>query len=154
MTILDTAAQLASAYAPTAVATNVNGTYLDTNIATHLGMGNTITWYTRVGATATSGGSATVQFLLQGSNDATFVSGTVTLAESTPAAEAFGLLVAGREYKIKVSRVPSGIAYRYYRLAVVIGAAVLTAGSFDSWLTIDDMQDNVSYAAGYTIVNG
>jgi hypothetical protein len=152
MTITDAATQLATAYAPTAVATNVNGTYVDVVTSNDLGKGADILWYTQVVAAATTSAGATVQFKLQGNpSDPTFASGTVDIELAPLTAIAAASLTAGTEYKVKIRR---GSPYRYYRIAVVIGTGVLTAGTFNSWLTIDDMQDNVSYPAGYTISAG
>lgn len=150
--ILDTTLQLASAYAPTAVATNTNGTYIDTVVTQDWGMGETILWYVRINATATTGGAATLQFLLQGATDAAFT--TPVLMEEAPytatlAANFATQAIAGTEYKVPLRR---GNAYRYIRFAVAIGGAVLTAGSFDSWLTNrTDAQDNRPNAGNYSV---
>jgi hypothetical protein len=151
MTILDAQSQLASAFAPTAVGTQVNGNYFDAGASEDLGKGNDILWYTRVGTSFTTGAGATVQFILQGNaTDSTFASGNVTILQAPMAAAvAAATLTAGTEFKFKI---PRGVPLRYYRLGVVIGTGVLTAGAVDSWIAIDDMQDNISYPAAYTVL--
>lgn len=145
--ILDIADQLASAYAPTAIAANTNGTYIDRMVAMDDGMGETIIFYGRVATTATSAGAATVNFILQGDpTDPAFGAAvTVTSTGAIPVAT----LVAGYEFKLKV---PRGFTERYFRLVATIATATLTAGAFDAYLTNDDMQDNKAYAAGYTVL--
>ncbi len=147
--MLDSTLQLANAYAPTSVATNVSGTYLDTSVIEDWGMGNSLIWLVMVNTTATSGGSATVQFLLQGATDSAFTSpATVAIAPVPGGTVAVAALTKGLAYFVKF---PRGQTYRYYRVAVVIGTAALTAGKFDSWILNDAAQDLVSYAAGYTV---
>jgi len=146
MTVLDISDQLATAFAPTTGTSSPAGVYIDRLIKMYDGMGASVIFYGNIASQMTSGGSATVDFILQGDNDPAF--GTAATVCETGAV-AVASLVAGYEFKIKIPRLPT--AYRYYRLAVTIAVANLTGGSVNAWLTNDDMQDNVSYAAGYTV---
>ena len=145
--ILSKNEQLLTAYAPTAQATNVNGDYYDAGIAVDLGAGEPVMFYVQVDALATSSGSATVRFLLQADSDPAF--GTVVTVLSSPlVAEAMSTMVAGREFK---NLIPPGFVYRYWRAAVVIATADLTAGTFASWIGNENFQNNRPYAAGFTV---
>lgn len=149
--ILDTTLQLETAYAPTAIGTNVNGIYLDTMTIEDWGMGEALHWLTSINTTVTGNATATLNFILQGAIDAAF-SAPVTVAQALPVAIAQANFatqaIKGTQYAIKF---PRGFAYRYYRGAVVIGTATLLTGAFDMWLLNDAIQDNKSYPSGYLV---
>lgn len=147
MSVQDIQTQLATAYSPTATGANTQGQYVDLETIVDEGMGNDIVFYVQVAAAATSGGSATVDFQLIGNpTDPTFSSGNLTLIDTGLIAVA--TLVAGYEVKIKI---PRGFLIRYLKLNVQIGTAVLTAGTFNAWLTTDSLQDIRAYPAGYSL---
>lgn len=162
MSILDSATQLAVAFAPTSTGTATVPNYIDaqapgtpTAQSEDWGMGNDWIWFTQVNATFTSGGSATLAIQLIGNaTDPTFASGNVTIVNATPAVPV-ATLVKGFEgasyggWKIKY---PRGSKVRYITMQTVIATAAMTAGSLNSWLTNDDMQDIQSSAAGYTVL--
>lgn len=152
--------QMMSAYAPTSTGTTntpTTGPYLDRTVAMEDGAGEPLFFYGEVATTATSGGSATVQFLLLGNpSDPTFASGNVTVYDS--GAIAVATLAAG--YQFARAPIPrrqaggletTGLLLRYYQTRVVIATAALTAGAFNSWLTTKPLQDNLSYARNYTV---
>ncbi len=152
--ILDSATQLLNAYAPTDHSTgggvNWNNTYIDMLAKQNVGAGNTLIWFGTVVATAT-GATATVLHKLEGNaTDPTFASGNVLLAmyPLSGTGTAVASVVAGLQWSQKISR---NTSIRYIRHTVTIGTADLTAGSFSSWITNDDMQDNAPYPAGYSV---
>lgn len=144
-------------YAPTTVGTHTNtAPYIDRMVLMDDGTGADVTFIVYVSTTATSNGSATVQFKLLGNaTDITFASGNVVLADS--GAIAVATLVAGYRFVAKIPRQnfasvePTTAYYRYLALSVVIGTADLTAGAFNAWISNDGIQDNNSYKAGYTV---
>ena len=149
--ILDITNQIATAYAPTAIGTQVNGTYIDTLTIEDWGMGEALHWLTSINTTVTGNATATLNFILQGAIDSVFTS-PVTVAQALPTpilqANFATQAVKGTQYAIKF---PRGFAYRYYRLGVVIGTATLIGGAFDSWILNDAIQDNKSYPSGYLV---
>jgi hypothetical protein len=95
-----------------------------------------------VNTTATSGGSATIQAVLQDSADnATFAdvaSGPVTaVANATLGAVILQL------------QPPPGMR-RYWRVAYRIGTAVLTAGKFDAYVS-NTIQRNIARQSGFSV---
>lgn len=149
--LLDIKNRLLNAYAPTAATTNVDGTYLDIGVAQDLGAAENgmNAWYTNIGTTVTGNTNATLQFVLQAATDSAFTS-PVTVDSTTAITQAnFATqAVAGTEFK---RIIPRGFSYRYWRVAVVIGTATLTAGAFSSWLTpANSLTDNIRYTGGYT----
>ncbi len=152
--ILDSSTQLMAAYAPTDHSTgggvNWNNTYIDLLAKVDEGMGADIVWFVSINTTAV-GATATILFKLETNpTDPTFAAGNLLLAmvPNTGTGLAVASAVAGVQYKVKI---PRGSIGRYVRVTVTIGTADLSAGKFDSWLTNDDMQDNIAYAAGYTV---
>src|SRR5437899_779179 len=102
MPLLDLGNQLMSAYAPTTVAAHFQN-YLDLLAKTEYAAGNPVDCIIEVAATATSGGSATVQFQLIGNaTDPTFASGNKILADSE--AIAVASLVAGYQIRMTAKR--------------------------------------------------
>src|SRR4030095_6246864 len=141
---LDKATQFSSAYAPTAVGTTYSDV-LDLGVARDVGGAVTDMLYLlcEVVTAFTSGGSATLQVLWQGSTDnSTFV----TIAQSV--AVAVASLTQG--YKFLPSPTISAqksAPYRYLRLGFVIGTAAMTAGAITAGLT-PSLQHSPVYSAG------
>ena len=166
--MLDAGSQLAAAYAPTSVATNINTTnYVNRLAAMDDGAGAPIYWFTKCEAAPTSAGSATLLFQLIGNpNDPTFTTGNVVVLQApvSGTAAAYGAIVINQILtRMVIPRVatsttagltsldPKANLLQYYALAVVIGTATLTAGSFSSWLTNrPPMSDNLTYPWGVT----
>lgn len=151
--ILDNALQLASAYAPTAVATNTNGVWWDTLAAQDWGAGQGQDTFAliSINTTVIGNATATLQFKIQGAIDAAFTSPIDVIAAPIAAilqANFATQAVKGIQFPVKF---PRGLAYRYYRFAVVIGSATLTAGAFDCWVGPEAAQDNKIYAANYSV---
>lgn len=145
--------QVMRSYAPTSTGTTLQN-YIDLKVPMEEGAGADVFMYVNVAATATSGGSATVQFKAVGNlSDPTFASGNITLAISD--AIAVASLVAGYQIKIPIKRqdmvsLQSKTTFgRYITIQVIIGTAALTAGTFNGWFSPGPMQDNLSYPAGY-----
>jgi hypothetical protein len=166
--MLDVASQLAAAYAPTTAATNINTTnYVNRLTPMDDGAGNPIYWYTKCEAAPTSSGSATLLFQLIGNpSDPTFSSGNVVVLQTpvSGTAAAYSTIVANQILtRMVVPRVPTSTVtnetsltlksglLQYYALAVIIGTAALTGGSFSSWLTTrPPVSDNLAYPWGVT----
>lgn len=88
----------------------------------------------KVVAAATSGGSATVQAVLQDSADNTTFADVMTLSPAIPVAN----LTANST--IAIARFP-GVLRRYTRVVWRVGTAALTAGTFSAFPVFDaDMQ--------------
>lgn len=162
MAVTDSSTQLAVAYAPTSTGTAAAPNYIDlqapgtpTAQAGDWGMGNDWIWWTQVNVTFTSGGSATLQLQLQGNpTDTTFSSGNLVVIGPTTAVPVATLVKGyeGAAYGGWKYKYPRGSVVRYVRLQSIIATAAMTAGSINSWLTNDDMQDIQSSAAGYTVL--
>ena len=95
-----------------------------------------------VSTTATSGGSATIQAVLQDSADnstfADVLSGPVVAVASATAGTTLLQI-----------QPPVGIR-RYHRIAYRIGTATLTAGKFDAWLS-NTIQKKVQRPNGFSV---
>jgi hypothetical protein len=111
---------------------------------------------------ATSGGSATIQFLLEGAVDSSgSPSGTWTTMWSSPA-YAYTVATAGAQLaNVDVPRVIAGQAPpRFLRLQFVVGTATITAGTVEANIVID-RDDQIlgtggaysGYPAGITVSN-
>ncbi len=156
MPLLDLLNQVMSTYSPTATTATFDD-YMDLLAKTEYAAGNPVDCIIQVAATATSGGSATVQFQLVGNaTDPTFASGNVVLADS--GAIAVAALVIGYQIRMTakrqnmVSQQPTSTFVRYVTILVTIGTAALTAGTFNGWVAPSESpQDNLSYPAGYTV---
>lgn len=158
--ILDISTQLTNAYAPTATGTNVTGDYIDINPSMtitggesgasfgpiYLGSGNDVIFAISVPTAWTTSAGATVNFVLQGADDTAFSVNVNPWAQT--GAQAAAVYTAGTQYFLKL---PRGFKNRYFRTAVVIATGVTTAGAVSTWLTNDDVQDNITYPSGYTI---
>lgn len=148
-----------SPYAPTTVATHVNtasGSYIDRNIPMDDGYGSPLWFYFTTFLAPTSGGSATINLQLLGNpSDPTFASGNVVMAQT--GVLAYTVFTLGYHQAIPVDTQPFqeylavGTPLQYYALAVVIGTAALTAGSWYAWMTNNGIQSNNQYKAGYGV---
>ena len=96
-----------------------------------------------VNTTATSGGSATIQAVLQDSADnATFADVVAGPAVAVANATAGAVLLQVQP--------PPGMR-RYWRIVYRIGTAVLTAGKFDAYVS-NSIQRNIARASGIPAV--
>lgn len=156
MPLLDLTNQPLSSFSPTSTGATFDD-YIDLLAKTEYAAGNPVDCIVQVAATATSGGSATVQFQLIGNaTDPTFASGNVVLADS--GAIAVASLVIGYQIRMTakrqniVSQQATSTFVRYVTILVTIGTAALTAGTFNGWVAPSESpQDNLSYPAGYTV---
>lgn len=123
----------------TTASTNV----IDTSVALRqIGDGKRVELSVPCTVTATSGGSATVQVVLQDSADNASWS-TVLTGKSYAVAS----VVAGLD--LLPITLPAGLR-RYLRVGYTIGTADLTAGTFSAYLVID-RQQATARASGFTI---
>lgn len=162
--ILDNAAQLANAYAPTSTGTASAPNYMDlqppglpVSQAVDGGMGQDWVWYTVVNVAFTTSAAGTLAIQLQGNaTDPTFGSGNVIVDGPTQTVPAATLLKGfeGVGYGGWKRKYPRGSLVRYIRLQSIITTGAMTAGSLNSWLTDDAMADNQTYAAGYSVIAG
>lgn len=146
-------------YAPTAIGTNINtaaGSFLDRLVPMDDGYGEPLWFYFTTVVGVTSGGAPTISLQLIGNpSDPTFSGGNVVLCQSNPVLLA--VMVAGYHQAIQLDTLPfqeflaKGTPIRYLAVAVVITAAVLTAGSWNAWLTNRGIQANQSYNVGYAV---
>lgn len=143
--ILDSQEQFSVAQAVTATGDTASTNILDTLAAQDEGIGEPM-WFTAMcTTTATSGGSATVQAVLQTAIDSAF---------TTPIDALIGPAVAVASVTAKTlllqARLPTGLK-RYLRAVWRIGTAVLTAGNFSAFLT-KDVQAYQYGASGFAVV--
>ena len=120
---------------------------IDLGIARDLGGAVTDELFLECGVTApfTSGGSATMQVQLQGSNDNSAWS-TLEQSDAVPVAS----LVQGYKYLAgRMVSPQSGTPFRYLRLNYVIGTADMTGGTLVAGL-VPSLQKNPAYPRGYT----
>jgi len=135
-----------TAISPTAASTTNPGNVVDLLVSEDWGMGNDWMWLIYIEAAFVSSGGGTLQLQLQGNpSDSTFSSGNVTVYDT--GALAIASLGIGR-FAFKY---PRGFTVRYLRLNSIIATAVMSAGTYQSWLSNDQAQDNSSFASGYTI---
>tara|TARA_R110002051_G_scaffold315175_1_gene393266 strand:- start:595 stop:1041 length:447 start_codon:yes stop_codon:yes gene_type:complete len=113
------------------------------NTRRDIGAGMPLYLFVSVLAAATATGDATVDFQLQTSDDN---STWVTLASSGPVGKA--TLTAGARPLIMA--VPRGVR-RYLRVNYVVATGPLTAGQFNA-LLVNDVQDDIKYASGFSIL--
>ena len=137
----------AGAISPTSTGTSEPGSVIDTLDAADWGMGNDWTWLINIITAFSTGSSPTLQFQLQGNpTDSTFTSGNVTVYDTGTIAAA--TLIAGYMFAFKY---PRGYTVRWLRMVQIVGTAAFTTGSYLSWLSNDQVQDNKYFPAGYTI---
>lgn len=145
-------------WAPTATGDNIAPNVLDTaplggfpsaNAGRELGEGEPEVLLVTVKTTATSGGSATVDFRVRSDSASNLTTAPVDHGGTGPIAVAS--LVAGAQFKVKLPIAASGTTYkRYVGCNANIGTAVLTAGAFQVDI-VRDVQNNVKYAGGFGI---
>ena len=92
--------------------------------------------------TVTSGGSATVQAVLQDSADGSTYADVVAGAVFAKAA----LLAGTRMLAVQ----PPPAMRQYWRIAWRVGVAVLTAGTFDAFIS-NTLQQNVAQPSGFSV---
>lgn len=124
---------LAAAESIAAVASDVVSTnYIDTGAAADVGVGEEIELVIRTVAAVTSGGAATVQFVLQTDTATNFATAMVEFPLTS--ALALAALTANTvQYK---GRLPYGMK-RYARVVARIAAATTTAGTMDAFLVMN-----------------
>lgn len=94
---------------------------------------------------ATTGGSSTVQAVLQHSaNNSTWTDAVI--GPALPASA--GQLPAGT---VMLMLQPPPNMLEYWRIVWRVGTAVLTGGAFDAWLS-NTVQDNVSRNSGFAVI--
>lgn len=127
MAILDKQLEFSDAQAVTATAASTNVIDLDTAAPNIGSSGTPIYAEVRVNTTCTSGGSATIDAVLQHSTDNSTFTTLVAPAQVAVAAATAGTVIM---------RVPLPAKHnRYLRINYTIGTANLTAGKFDAFLT-------------------
>lgn len=143
-------------WAPTATGDNISPNVWDSgplggsptaNAGRSLGEGSSKLYLLiTVNTTATSGGSATVDFRLRTAAAVALTSSPTDIIGS--GAIPVATLVAG--YQVLVPVPPSASYKRYIGVNANIGTAVLTAGKFEAEI-ITDEQLNTKYAGGFSI---
>lgn len=145
MGMLDSGLVLGEAQAVTAIGTTGSTNSYNAGSAANGDAGQTqenLWVQALVSTTVTSGGAPTVQVVLQTSSDnATWV----TVASG--AVFALAALVAGTP--IFQQQPPPGML-QYWRVAYVVGTAVLTAGAFDAFIS-NTLQRNVPQPVGFSV---
>ncbi len=142
--ILSVYEEFSDSQAETTVATHVSDSVVDLLTAGD-SVGREIRFHAVVAVTCTSGGSATVQIILETDGDVAFGS-SVTLWSS--AAIAVASLAQGYKFTGKDGlRLPSNVE-RYLRASIIIGTAVLTAGAFDIFLSNDSQSNDFTTGVG------
>lgn len=138
MAIMDSRAEFCDA---TALNTGAAGTYLignvmDTSVARDLGNGRPIYLVISVDTAVTSGGSATVQFLLASDAQAAIATDGSATQHYASFAIPKATLVAG--YQLIVPLPAESPAYeQYLGILQVTGTAAVTAGKVNAFLTMD-----------------
>lgn len=145
MGMLDQSTKLAVAQAVTATGDTASANTYDNGSAnsSDISMTGENLWINAtVDTTATSGGSATVQAVLQDSADgATFAD--VLAGPVVPVAN----LTAGTV--LMQVQPPTGMR-RYFRITWRVGTAVLTAGKFTAYVS-NTIQRNIARPSGFTV---
>lgn len=150
MGMLDQEIMLADGQSVTAIGDTPSTNIYDTggiNGQGDLGQTGENLWFNiRVGTTATSGGAATIQGVIQVSDDnaawTDLVSGS---------AAAVAVAVAGYDLlRVQPPPIPFGQPSRYYRAVIRVGAAVLTAGKFDAYVS-NTIQRNIARNNAFTV---
>lgn len=138
--ILDSQELLSSAQSIAAAAGDVASTnYYDTGAAADTGVGEELFLQIATVAAVTSGGSATVQFVLQTDDNTSFSS-----AREFPLTGALALAALTANTVQYRGRLPIGLE-RYIRVVYRIGTATTTAGTATTFLT-KDVQANLPTA--------
>lgn len=145
MGMLDSQTKLATAQAVTSVGDTASTNILDQGSANSAEMGLTgeNLWINAfVSTTATSGGSATLQAVLQDSADGSSFADVV----AGPAVAVASLTAGAQLLQIQP---PTGLR-RYVRIAWRVGTAALTAGAFTAYIS-NTIQRNVARQSGFTV---
>jgi hypothetical protein len=131
--LLDNQEMFSSAQAVTTIGSTPSTNVIDLGVARDIGGAVTDHHYLlcQVVTAFTSGGSATLQVQVQGSNDNATWS---TIAQSD--AIAVASLTAGYKFLQNLfPSVPSTTLFRYYRINYVVGTAAMTAGNITATVT-------------------
>lgn len=145
MGMLDSQTKLATAQAVTSTGDTASTNILDQGSANSAEMGLTgeNLWINAcVTTTATSGGSATLQAVLQDSADGSSFADVV----AGPAVAVANLTAGAQLLQIQP---PTGLR-RYVRIAWRVGTAALTAGAFTAYIS-NAIQRNVARPSGFTV---
>lgn len=146
MGMLDSEVQYSAAQAVTATGDTASTNVYDAGGANGQGAfgltGENLWLNVFVNTTATSGGSATVQAVLQDSAD----NSTFADVVAGPAVAVAGVTAGTALLQIQP---PPGMR-RYSRVAYRVGTAVLTAGKFDAYVS-NALQLNVARPSGFTV---
>ncbi len=145
MGMLDNSAKLATAQAVTSVGDTASSNVYDAGNAESSDIGhaaNGLYLNVNCDTTATSGGAATLQPVLQHSDDnSTFVD-----AAAGPVVALAGLTAGASLWKTKL---PLGLN-RYTRVVFRVGTAALTAGAFSAFYSLG-VEHNVQRPSGFTV---
>jgi hypothetical protein len=128
--ILDSQEQLSDAQAVTSTGDAASTNVYDTGAAADVGIGNDIYVYVKTKAAFTSGGSGTLQVVLQDSAD----NSTFADVQALTPVKALATLTANTD--LVRARLPIGLR-RYIRLAYRVGTAAMTAGTVDAYLSLE-----------------
>lgn len=145
MGMLDSEVVFSEAQAVTATGDNASTNAYDNGTANTDGAGLTgenLWIQAQCSTTATSGGSATVQAVLQDSADNSSFADVV-------AGKAFAVANVTAGTQLLAVQPPPGMR-RYWRVAWRIGTAALTAGKFDAFVT-NTLQRNVAEPSGFAV---
>lgn len=140
---IDTQETFSEAQAVTATGDTASTNAYDTGAVHDAGIGEPIFVFIRTDAAFTSGGAATMQFVLQDSADNSAWADVQTLS---PVLALAALTVDTVQVR---ARLPIGLR-RYLRIAYRVGTAVMTAGTVDAYLALD-VPANRAYASGFTV---
>lgn len=129
MTILDSMARFSNAQSIAAAAGDVVSTDIyDTGAAADAGIGEELYLEIRTVAAVTSGGSATVQFVLQTDDNSSFSS-----PKEYPLTAALALAALTANTRQYLGRLPIGLE-RYLRVVYRIATATTTGGTASAYL--------------------
>jgi len=142
--ILDSQMQLSAAQAFTATGDTVSTNVYDTGAAADVGAGQNEYIFARTVAAFTTGAGGTLQFVLQDSADNSSWADVQVL---TPVLAVAALTANTTQVR---ARLPIGLR-RYLRLAYRVATGVMTAGSVDSYIGVQDVQANTTYPSGFTV---
>ena len=114
-----------------------------------LGMGKEISAVISVDTTATSGGSATVDFQIVGSANADLSSHVVL---GSTGAQAVASITSPKQYGIKINPdLNGGLGYRYLGIRYAVATANLTAGAFTADFVLTPNDSKKFYPSGYSV---
>ncbi len=158
--ILDITGRLANALdltgsTSTLTAPLMGSTYMDEVVTEDWGQGSTIVCHARINtvlAASSSGGTAQLVLCFGSTSAKVTTSGTPDLvvpiskviAQANYATDG----AANTTYDIKL---PRGLGYRYIGIGIVVITNALTTGKLDAWLLNEAVQDNKSYAGGFSV---